>query len=211
MRARTDLHLAPHRSVSRLWCERWFKVSLSYWKIEWSVLILQTVISCLRGGKGTLVWPGTQDVWIWRCWKAKLSHYLLPLLNKSSPLLSPSILTHFGSIPRSDLKLDCKDCIHISLAQLISLPLSSYTQPYFLDLFCALKSNFRNKCSQIPCGVLLFAWSYFSFYPSSLSLLLLIFVTHSDCFFLSVKTGKYDICWCWIRFYLQYHSTLSSL
>lgn len=119
---------------------------------------------------------------------------ILPLVNKSSPLLSPSILTHSGSIPRSDLKLDCRDCIHISLAQIISLPLSSYTQPYFLDLFCALKSNFRNKCSQIPCGVLLFAWSYFSFYPSSLSLLLLIFVTHSDCFFLSVKTGKYDIC-----------------
>lgn len=150
-------------------------------------------------------------VWIWRCWKVKLSHYLLPLLNKSSPLLSPSTLTHAGSIPRSDLKLDCRDCIHISLAQMISLPLSSYTQPYFLDLFCALKSNFRNKCSQVPCGVFLFAWSYFSFHPSSLSLLLLIFVTHRDCFFLSVKTRKHDICWRWIRFYLQYHSTLSSL
>lgn len=29
-----------------------------------------------------------------------------------------------------------------------------------------------------------FAWSYFSFYPPSLSLLLLIFLAHSDCFFL---------------------------
>jgi len=85
--------------------------------------------------------------------KNKSPHYLLPLLNKSSPLLSPSTSIHTWSIPRTDLKLDCRNHIHTSLAQIIFLPLTLYIQPCFLDLFCALNSNFRNKCSQIPCGV----------------------------------------------------------
>lgn len=44
-----------------------------------------------------------------------------------------------------DLKLDCKDSIHNSIVLTIFLFLPSYIQPYFLDLFCALKNNFRNK------------------------------------------------------------------
>lgn len=115
--------------------------------------------------------------------KTKITPLLLPLLTKNASLPSPPSPTHMGSIPRLDLKLDCRDCIHTSLAQIISLPLPSYIQPWFLDLFCALKNNFRNKCSQIPCGVLLFAWSYFSLYLSSLLVLLLIFLACSKDYF----------------------------
>lgn len=184
MRARTGLPLAPHRSVSRLWYEGWFKVSLLYWKIEWSGLILQTVMSFSEGREGNLSLAGEPTcVNLEVVEKKKSPHYLLPCLNKNAPLFSPSSPTHSGNVPRSDLKLDCRDCIHTSLAQIISLPLPPYIQPYFLDLFCALKNNFRNKCSQIPCGVLLFAWSYFSLYPSSLSLLLLIFLACSNYYF----------------------------
>lgn len=71
--------------------------------------------------------------------KKKSPHNLLPLL------FSPCSPTHPGSIPSSDLKLDCKDCIHPTLVQTVSLPLPSNIQPYYLDLFCALKNNFRNK------------------------------------------------------------------
>lgn len=145
-KGKNDLPLAPHHSVNRLWHEGWFKVSpfvLEAWAV-WSYL---TNCNKLRGGKGTWVWPGTST-----CVNLEVveqtsnsPHNLLPLLGKNAPLFSPSYPTHPGSITRSDLKLDCKDCIHTSLVQKIALPLLSYIQPYFLNLFCALKNNFRNK------------------------------------------------------------------
>lgn len=143
-KGKNNLPLAPQHSVSRLWHEGWFKASLfvlETW-VECSVPTLQTVISSLRGRKGTWVWPRAHV----NLEVVGKKTTLQPLTSsKNAPLFSPSSLTHPGNISRSDLKLDCKDCILTSLVQTISLPLPSYIQPYFLDLFCALKNNFRNK------------------------------------------------------------------
>lgn len=60
-----------------------------YCRLEQSGLTLQTVISSLRGGKGTWVWPGTSMCVNLEVVEKnnKSPHNLLPLLSKNAPLL----------------------------------------------------------------------------------------------------------------------------
>lgn len=134
----------PQHSMSRLWHEVWFKISIfvpEAWMV-WSYLTNCNKLSEGREGNLSLArnlckFGGGGEK------KSKLSHNLLPLLSKNAPLFSPSSPIHWEhSQIRSET---CKDCIHTSLVQTVSLSLSSYIQPYFLGLFCALKNNFRNK------------------------------------------------------------------
>lgn len=121
--------------------------------------------------------------------------------------MSPSTSIHTWSIPRTDLKLDYRNHIHPSLAQIIFLPFPLYIQPWFLDLFCALNSNFRNKCSQIPCGVHLLGVT--SPFPPLAFHYCFSFSWPTVIFFLQ-RPGS-DIYWCWTHFYLYFQLTLPSL